>query len=120
MEYRLKDHLGRSCRVFLHDVSIFSKDVDTHFKDLNDAFIALRKQKLKVKLTKCSFLRSSILFLGFKISKDGISPDPIKLRTTDAIKSPTNVSETRSILGLFNYLKSHVDKYAVISKPINQ
>lgn len=60
------------------------------------------------------------MFFGFKVSQNGISPDPIKLRTNDAIKLPTNVSGTRSLLGLFNYFKNHVDRYAEISQFINQ
>lgn len=79
--------------------------MQTYRNPFLNVFTTLRKQNLKIKLTKCNFLLNSISFLGYKVSRDGISSDPAKL-TTEAMKQPTNISET-NLLDLFNYFKSY-------------
>ena len=42
---------------------------------------------------------------GLRISHEGIQPDPEKIKVIEDLKAPTNVTEVRSMLGLFNQSK---------------
>ena len=66
--------------VFLDDIFIYSKNEDEHREHLRKTFEILREHKLYAKMSKCSFAKDKIVYLGRVISKDGIHIDPEKLR----------------------------------------
>ena len=58
---------------------------------------------MKLKLTKCEFLRDKIQFLGHIIDHEGIRTIPEKMEEISKIKSPANVDEAKAFLGELNY-----------------
>ncbi|XP_074266785.1 uncharacterized protein LOC141590070 [Silene latifolia] len=80
----LKPFLGKFVIVYLDDILVYRQSKEDHFKHLRKVFETLRGQKLYGKKEKCSFLVESIIFLGYVVSKDGVSVDQAKI---EAIKS---------------------------------
>jgi hypothetical protein len=78
----------------------------------------LRKKKLFAKLKKCEFWLEKVLFLGHVISKDGVAVDPSKIEVVMNWKQPTNVSETRSFLGLVGYYQRFVECFSKLLGPL--
>ena len=66
------------CEVFalgyMDDILIFSPDEETHLKHIEAIFKRLQDAKLKLKLSKCSFLKKHVHYLGHLISSDGLLP----------------------------------------------
>ena len=62
---------------YLDDIMIFSQTLEEHLKHISIIFDKLRQHNLKLKLKKCSVLKSETHYLGF-ISEDGIKPDEKK------------------------------------------
>jgi len=67
---------------------------------------------------KCEFWKDKLTFLGHVISKQGISPDPDKLKAIAVIPSPTTVTELRRFMGMANQLGKFTPRLAAISKPL--
>ena len=65
---------------YIDDVIIYSETFQDHLKHLNEVFGKLRGAGLKLKMSKCQFLMKQISYLGHVISKDGICPDPEKIK----------------------------------------
>ena len=57
-------------------------------------------------------------FLGHIISKDGIRPDPEKVKAVEDWKEPTNQTQVRAFLGLTTYFKRFIKGYAKIAAPL--
>jgi len=57
---------------YLDDVLIFLPCIDSHFDHLWEIFVRLRKSKMKVNPSKCSFLVNKLIFLGNLIIPQGI------------------------------------------------
>ena len=53
MNILLDKHLDQFVVVYLDDVLIFSKDIESHFKHLRLVFDLLKEHKFYVKLKKC-------------------------------------------------------------------
>ena len=101
------------------DIIIFSSTVEEHLERLEAAFSRLAQHNLKLKASKCEFLRSRVTYLGYVVSEDGIEIDPEK---TDAIKTrcvPTTVKEVRAFLGFAGYYRKFLKDYAKIARPLN-
>ncbi len=58
--------------VYLDDLIDVSKDLGSHLQKLSLVFQKLTQAGLKVKLTKCEFLKSRIEFLGHLLDGDDI------------------------------------------------
>lgn len=67
------------CLVYQDDLVCFSRDMESHIKNLQDIFKRLRKVNLKLNPQKCCFLQKELLYLGHVVSSDGVIPDPNKI-----------------------------------------
>ena len=72
------------------------------------------------KRRKCTFFVDKVAYLGFIVSKDGISPDPAKVEAIVSWPIPRNVSEVRGFLGLAGWCRVFVKEYAIITEPLTQ
>ena len=61
---------------------------------------------LKLKPSKCFICRRKLLYLGHEISKDGVGPDPLKVKAMASIPIPSSKTDVRSALGVFGYFRN--------------
>ena len=64
--------MGKSIKVYIDDMVVKSKLVSDHMRDLGDIFGILRKYKLRLNVSKCSFGVGSGKFLGYMVTHRGI------------------------------------------------
>jgi hypothetical protein len=120
MNHIFKEYIGKFLVVYIDDILIYSKTFEEHLEHLYLIFERLKEVDLMIKLKKCEFCKSELTFLGHLIGKDGIKPDESKIRKIKEMKTPQNLGELRSALGLFSYYRKFVKDYAKIEKPLNE
>ena len=79
MDFLLAGLQWEICLCYLDDIIIYSRTFTDHLSNLRTVFEWLRAVGLKVHLTKCTFCRLEVPYLGHIISKDGIKADPSKI-----------------------------------------
>ena len=111
--------------VFIDDILISSNDGGTeeeqrteHLKLIEKVFGTLKEAGLKIKKSKCEFLRNSIQYLGFLVNAEGIQKLPMMERKMINLDQPTNVHETRQLIGLVTFYSRFVPNMATIMSPI--
>ena len=104
---------------YLDDILIYSPDVATHLKHLEQIFERLHEVDLKLKMEKCSFLKKHIQYLGHIVSGDGIRPVPEKLNSIQNMPHPYTSTEVKQFLGLVGYYQKFIPRYADIARPLN-
>jgi transposase InsO family protein len=119
---RCVSHLLRPIRQFapsyFDDVFIHSRaqegksDVDVHREHLRALFVLMRKHKLYANLKKCLFGVEEIPVLGDLVGKNGVRPDPEKVRVIKDWPTPTSVKDLRKFLGLAAYLHKYSKNFA--------
>jgi len=65
--------------IYLDDVIVISPDFTTHVSRLPEVFDRLRAAGLKLKLSKCAFLQSEVMYLGHVVDRNGVPTDPEKV-----------------------------------------
>ena len=88
--------MGKSVEVYIDDMVVKSKLVADHVRDLEDIFRILRKYKLRLNASKCSFGVGSGKFLGYMVTHRGIEVNPDQIRAIQSLHPPRNPKEVRS------------------------
>lgn len=114
----LREYLDLFVVVYLDDILIYSKDITEHSTHVKQVLTALRKAELLVKLEKCVFSSTSIDFLGYIISTDGIKMDPRKVSAVQDWPVPKTVKEVMAFLGLANFYRRFISQYSKIATPL--
>ena len=65
--------------VFFDDILIYLKTEQEHEKHLRRVLDILREAKLYAKKSKCSFFTDKVAYLGYIVSREGLSSDPEKV-----------------------------------------
>ena len=90
---------------FLDDILIVSKgSEEDHFKLLLDCLKKLDADNLRINLPKCHFAKQEISWLGYSISKSGISPLETKTSSILSLQPPNTLKKLRSFLGSVHYI----------------
>lgn len=92
------------------------QDFFDHLNNLREVIERLREANLKLKAKKCKFFQEEVTFLGHVVSENGVKTDPVKTRAVEEWKSPKNVSELKSFLGLVSYYQKCTKNFAEIAK----
>lgn len=106
---------GIACLIFLDDIIVFSHSLEEHISKLTQVFNRLRDHNLKLQPEKCNFLRKEVTYLGHLISQEGIKLDPNKIVAVSNFPRPTTQKSLKSLLGLTNFYRSHIQGYSDIS-----
>ena len=67
-----ESRLGKNVEVYIDDMVVKSEVVSEYMGDLKDIFEILRKHKLRLNASKCSFRVVSDKFLGYMVTHRGI------------------------------------------------
>ena len=100
---------------YLDDILVADTNMEDHLKHLDQVLLALTKAGLKLNPAKCAFARESVVCLGHKLSREGISPDPHNVDKIKTWKAPTNAKRLRAFLGLTGYYRQFVKNYSDIA-----
>ena len=106
--------------VYIDDIIIHSSTHEEHLKKLDEVLARLSKHNLKANLKKCSFGVSETMYLGFRLTKDGIVPGTDKLKAVKEAAPPSSIKQIRQFLGLCNFFRGHIQHFAQLTSPLTK
>ncbi|KRZ52308.1 Retrovirus-related Pol polyprotein from transposon 17.6 [Trichinella nativa] len=109
-----------TCMVYLDDIIVFSKDAAEHLEKLEEVFSRLQGAGLKIKPSKCHLFQKRVKYLGHVVSRDGVQPDPEKIKAVEQWPSPKCGKELQQFLGLASYYRRFVKGFAQIAEPLHR
>jgi len=80
--------MHKEIKVYVYDMIAKSKTEEEHLVNLRKLFKWLRKYRLRLNPTKCTFEVKSTKFLGFVLSQKGIEVDPDKVKAILEMPEP--------------------------------
>lgn len=104
---------------FVDDILVASGTQEEHRKDLEDVFKRLNDNGLQLNVSKCSFGQTTLDFLGYTISPEGIKPTNEKIKAITEYRLPQNIQELRRFLGMINFYRESIPNAAEHQKELN-
>ena len=75
-----ESQLGKNIKIYIDNIVVKSKLESEHINDLGNIFEILRRHKLWLNASKCSFGVGSGKFLGYMVTHRGIEVNPDQIR----------------------------------------
>ena len=97
MTRMFESQLGKNIEIYIDDIVVKSKIVSEHVGDLQTIFEILRKYKLRLNASKCSFGMGLGKFLGYMVTRRGIEVNPDQIKTINNLRSPRNPKEVQKL-----------------------
>jgi len=119
MDVVLKNEKGEFVQVYLDDIIIYSQTWEEHLEHIEIVLQRLDEAGLKMGKGKCHFGLVELEFLGHIISREGIKPDPKKLKKIKDWPVPQNTKQVRGIIGLASYYRKFIKDFAKIARPLH-
>jgi hypothetical protein len=91
MNFVLQPFLRKFVLVFFDDILIYSSSWSSHLQHINVVLTALCDHQLRLKRAKCSFVTSSVAYLGHVISANGVTIDREKVAAMMSWLQPRSV-----------------------------
>ena len=115
---QLIDNVMRDLRgvlTYIDDVLVHTCDHEAQLKLLEQSLLGLRKYKLKLNVAKSAFGASSVNYLGYTLTGEGIALGKGKLLAVKEFPPPVSVKKIREFVGLCNYFRFLIPKFTYYS-----
>lgn len=108
------------CLIYQDDLIVFGRNLGEKNKNLQDVFERLRKVNLKLNPEKCEFFKKEMLYLGHVVSREGVVPDPEKIKIVESYPCPKSVEEVKRFTAFVNYYRKFIPNFAEKAYPLHQ
>ena len=105
-----ESQLGKNIEIYIDDMVVKRKVVSERLRDLGNIFEVLRKYKLRLNASKCSFGVGSGKFLGYMVTHRGIEVNPDQINTINNLRSPWNPKEVQKLTGMAAALNRFISR----------
>lgn len=105
---------------YMDDIIVSGRNDEEHETNLNGVLQRIREYGFNLRFDKCKFYVASIEYLGFIIDRDGLHPDPQRVKSVVNMPPPTDVPTLQSYLGAVNYYCKFIKDMHGIRYPLNQ
>ena len=117
MTRMFESQLRKNIEIYIDDMVVKSKMVSEHLGDLRAIFEILRKYKLHLNASKCSFGVGSGKFLGYMVTYRGIKVNLDQIKTINNLRSPRNPKEMQKLTAVATVLNRFISRSADRCRP---
>ncbi|MBW0560455.1 hypothetical protein O181_100170 [Austropuccinia psidii MF-1] len=106
------DFLDIFVAVHLDDIMVFSSSEEEHIKHVASVLQRLRDTNFFFKASKCVFYSSSVEYLGYVVSSDGLKMNSSKVQKILNWPQPKNIKALQSFFGFSNFYCCFIKNYS--------
>ena len=104
--------------VYLDDILIFAEDTRLLEELMHEVLSRLEKFDLYLKPEKCSFMQTSIEYLGVILSEGQVQMDHSKIAGIINWPVPRTVKQVQAFLGFCNFYRRFIKDFSHIAQPL--
>ena len=116
LEEILNGLLWKCCFAYVDDILCFSNTFKQHLIDLESIFQRFRKHKLQIQPKKCDLCKPSFEILGYVATKEGLKPNPKKIKAIKEYPCPKSPKEIESFLGMIAWQRKFIPNCSSLTR----
>jgi ribonuclease HI len=110
----------KNVQVYVDDIVIKMKESRILLDDLRETFANLRRFRIKLNPTKCTFDVPAGKLLGFLVSSRGIEANPKKISAIEKMKLPETLNDVQKFTGCLASLSRFISRLGEKAMPLYQ
>ncbi|XP_051953921.1 uncharacterized protein LOC127623573 [Xyrauchen texanus] len=103
---------------YKYQMMLFGLNETDHRQHVALVLEKLREYHLYLKTEKCTLHQTSLQFLGYIISPEGIRMDEGKVTAVRSWPAPTTIKELQCFLGFANFYHHFIKNYSSLTSPL--
>ena len=103
---------------YIDDLMVHTRDQYTQRDVLQQCFDRMRSHNMKFNISKCVFGAFKVNYLGFEISREGVSPSKDKVEAVKKFTAPVSMTEVRAFIGFCNYFRRMIPNFSRAAAPL--
>lgn len=112
--YDLEPHLF----VYVDDILLVAESIPQMLNLLREVAKRLKAANLTINLQKSRFFTEEVKYVGYVLSRKGISADPEKIEVMSNYPKLKNVKEVRRFLGMASYYRRLIKNFSGLASPL--
>jgi len=104
--------------IYLDDILVAGETPEEHCHTLSEVLSRLSKAGLRLHKDKCTFMTTSVQYLGYKIDAQGIHPTQAKVKAIKEACTPRIVTELKAYLGILTYYSKFLPNLSTMLAPL--
>ena len=104
--------------VYIDDILVSGHSEEKHRELLRRVLNRLQKVGIRLKLSKCSFMVDSVVYLGYKVDARGIHLVSDKEKAVQEVPEPKDILQLKSYIGLLTYYARFLPNLATSLVPL--
>ena len=116
--YSTSPELKNNTEVYLDDILIHTKDIESHQKIFEKVCQNLSRYNLTIGLSKCIFAKEKLNYLGFEISAEGYSATDEKIKAILEFPLPKTLRSLSRFCGAINFYHKTIEKCSELLHPL--
>ena len=117
-QYRIENlfggYLWKFVLVYINDIIIFLKDIETYINYLSSILGILLNSGVTLNLLKYYFIQLGLKALGYQVNRLGLSTLEEKVKVVRQLRFLETLAQLENVLGFFGYYRKFVNHYASI------
>ena len=102
----------------MDDFLVCGRNVQEHDENLRNVLQIMRANNMTLNLEKCCFRQTEANFLGYQITSKDVLPANRKVEAILEFKTPSNIKELRSFMGMAQQLSRFSPLLAEAAEPL--
>ena len=104
--------------IYLDDILIYAENMAEHQRLVKEVLKRLDKAGLSINAKKSQWHSSKVEFLGYIISKDGITMNTEKVQAVKDWPTLKTVNNIQEFLGFANFYRRFIENFAKVAQPL--
>ena len=102
------------------DIVVYGTTIQEHDTRLYAALQRARENNMTLNYDKCLFRVQDLIFLGDRLTNNGIQPDPNKVSAIIDMPAPESTTDLQRFLGMVNYVGKFIPNLSVKTTALRQ
>ncbi|CAC5372522.1 unnamed protein product [Mytilus coruscus] len=98
----------------IDDILIWGSDQKEHDMRLKQVLDRAREYNLKLSAGKCKISKPEVTYVGHRLTREGVKPDPEKIRAVNKMPKPECVKDLQTFMGFIQYLGKYVNSQCTV------